>query len=242
MTDAAIAVIGATRGTGLEVMRALLAAGRPAVAVARDLDKARALLPGGRVVHGDVTRPDTLQAAIRADWAGIVFTVDITGGIGGRGMFAAREKIRAVMYGGVVNAVEAARANGFTGRFVLLSTIGLAVPSLAMTLLDKAKPGLRQHSIDKGEYLKASGLDWCIPKAAMLVNAPASDRALDISRTEVALTMGRKIGRTDLAKVLIVCVDEPAASRREFSVYYAPHGDGETPQTTAAKLRALAVA
>jgi NAD(P)-dependent dehydrogenase (short-subunit alcohol dehydrogenase family) len=239
MADGTIAVIGSTRGTGLEVMRALLAAGRPAVAVARDVDKARGLLPGAQVVRGDVTRHETLEAAIQPDWAGIVFTVDITGGIGGRGMFAPREKIRAVMYGGVVNAVEAARQRGFRGRFVLLSTIGLAVPSLAITLLDRAKPGLRQHSVDKGEYLKGSGLDWCIAKAGMLGNDPASDRTLAIGTTEVALTMGRKIGRADLAKVLIACVDEPAASRREFSVFYAPQGRGETPQTIAAKLRTL---
>lgn len=240
MTQPSIAVIGATRGTGLEVARALIAAGRPVTAVARDVNKARALLgTGARVAHGDVTRPDTLDTALDPDLAGIVFTVDITGGVAGRGMFASREKIRAVMYEGVVNAVDAATRIGFNGRFVLLSTIGLAVPSLSMKLLDRAKSGLRAHSIDKGEYLKASGLDWTLPKAGMLANLPASDRALDISRTEVALTMSRKIGRADLARVLIACVDEPAASRKEFSVYYAAAGTGETPASIAAKLRAL---
>lgn len=241
MTLGTIAVIGATRGTGFEVARTLLAAGRPVAAVARDPDKARQMLgPAVQALRGDVTSRPAMDAVIDPGWAGIVFTVDITGGIGGRGMFAPAEKIRAVMYGGVVNTVDAARAAGFRGRFVLLSTIGLVVPSVGMKVLNWIKAGLRQHSLDKGAYLKASGLDWAIVKAGLLTNGPASDRRLVVDAVEVPLSARYRIGRADLARVMIAAVDEDAASRQEFCAYYgagaetAPHAEA-----IAARLREL---
>ena len=177
-----IAVIGATRGTGLAAMRQLIDAGRPAAAVVRSIEKARGLFgEKATLVYGDVTRPETLAQAIDPDWAGIVFTVDITGGIAGRGMFASREKIRAVMYGGLVNTVEACKQRGFKGRLVLLSTIGLTEPSTAMAILNRVKPGLRDHSLDKGEYLKKSGLDWTIVRAGILNDKAADAHALTIT-------------------------------------------------------------
>lgn len=235
-----IAVIGATRGTGLAAMQQLIAAGRPAVAVARSVEKARQLFGDkANVVYGDVTRPETLREAIDPDWAGIVFTVDITGGIGGRGMFASRERIRAVMYGGLVNTVEACKQRGFGGRVVLLSTIGLTQPSIAMTILNWVKPGLRDHSLDKGEYLKKSGLDWTIVRAGILNNKPAGQHLLDISARDWPLEMRYQISRADLARVLLACVDHPAVSRRELSVFWDGPGH-DSDEQLAAKLAAVA--
>lgn len=236
-----IAVIGATRGTGLEVTRQQIAAGRPAAAVVRSIEKARGLFGDkATLVYGDVTRPETLAQAIDPDWAGIVFTVDITGGIAGRGMFASREKIRAVMYGGLVNTVEACRQRGFKGRLVLLSTIGLTQPSTGMSILNRVKPGLRDHSLDKGEYLKKSGLDYCIVRAGILNDKPGGRHALNITARDWPLEMRYQISRSDLARVLIACATHPAAHRRELSVFWGEPGHDDDPQL-AAKLAALAV-
>lgn len=236
-----IAVIGATRGSGLQVMRQLIDAGRPAAAVVRDQEKGRDLF-GDRasIVYGDVTRPESLVEAVDPDWAAIVFTVDITGGIGGRGLFASREKIRAVMYGGLVNTVEACKQRGFKGRLVLLSTIGLTQPSTGMAILNRVKPGLRDHSLDKGEYLKKSGLDYCIVRAGILNDKPGGTHALNITARDWPLEMRYRIGRTDLARVLLACASHPAASRRELSVFWGEPGHDDDPQL-AAKLAALAV-
>lgn len=234
-----IAVIGATRGTGLAAMRQLIAAGRPAVAVVRSVEKGRELFGDkASVIYGDVTRPETLTAAIDPDWAGIVFTVDITGGIAGRGMFASREKIRAVMYGGLVNTVEACRQRGFKSRLVLLSTIGLTQPSTAMNILNRVKPGLRDHSLDKGEYLKKSGLDYCIVRAGILNDKPAGTHALTITSRDWPLAMRYQIARGDLARVLLACIDRPQASRRELSVFWGDAGH-DSDEQLAAKLAAV---
>lgn len=235
-----IAVIGATRGTGLEAARLQIAANRPVAAVVRSIEKARGLFgEKATLVYGDVTRPETLAQAIDPDWAGIVFTVDITGGIAGRGMFASREKIRAVMYGGLVNTVEACKQRGFKGRLVLLSTIGLTEPSTAMAILNRVKPGLRDHSLDKGEYLKKSGLDWTIVRAGILNDKPADAHALTITAQDWPLQMSYQIARADLARVLLACVTHPAASRRELSVFWGEAGRDDEAQL-AAKLSALA--
>ncbi|HEY8331635.1 MAG TPA: NAD(P)H-binding protein [Pseudomonas sp.] len=220
-----IAVIGATRGTGLAAMRQLIDAGRPAAAVVRSIEKARGLFgEKATLVYGDVTRPETLAQAIDPDWAGIVFTVDITGGIAGRGMFASREKIRAVMYGGLVNTVEACKQRGFKGRLVLLSTIGLTEPSTAMAILNRVKPGLRDHSLDKGEYLKKSGLDWTIVRAGILNDKPGDAHALTITAQDWPLQMRYQIARADLARVMLACVTHPAVGKRELSVFWGEAG------------------
>jgi uncharacterized protein YbjT (DUF2867 family) len=235
-----IAVIGATRGTGLEAARQLIAANRPVAAVVRSIEKARGLFGDkATLVYGDVTRPETLAQAIDPDWAGIVFTVDITGGIAGRGMFASREKIRAVMYGGLVNTVEACKQRGFKGRLVLLSTIGLTEPSTAMAILNRVKPGLRDHSLDKGEYLKKSGLDWTIVRAGILNDKPGGAHALTITAQDWPLQMRYRIARADLARVMLACVTHPAVGRRELSVFWGEAGH-DSDAELAAKLATLA--
>jgi hypothetical protein len=143
-------------------------------------------------------------------------------------MFASREKIRAVMYGGLVNTVEACRQRGFKGRLVLLSTIGLTQPSTAMSILNRVKSGLRDHSLDKGEYLKQSGLDFCIVRAGILNDKPAGAHVLSITARDWPLELRYQIARGDLARVLLACVDHPAASRRELSVFWGEAGqDGD---------------
>ena len=235
-----IAVIGATRGTGLAAMQQLIGAGRPAAAVVRSVEKARGLFGDkATLVYGDVTRPETLAQAIDPDWAGIVYTVDITGGIAGRGMFASREKIRAVMYGGLVNTVEACRQRGFKGRLVLLSTIGLTQPSTAMKILNRVKSGLRDHSIDKGEYLKKSGLDWTIARAGILNDKPSGAHTLTITAQDRPLEMRYQIARADLARVMLASVTDPAVGKREFSVFWGEAGH-DSDAELAAKLAALA--
>ena len=118
-------VVGATRGTGLHIASQLLQRGKHVRVAARDPEKARRLLGDRAQVFGaDVTVPSSLRTALDADCRAIFFAVDVTGGIGGRLFFGSPSKIRDVTYQGLVNVVEAARANGFGGRIVLLSGMG----------------------------------------------------------------------------------------------------------------------
>jgi len=166
-------VVGATRGTGLQIASQLLQRGKHVRVVARDPEKARRLLGDRAQVFGaDVTVSSSLRPALDADCRAIFFAVDVTGGIGGRLFFGSASKIRDVTYQGLVNVVEAARANGFGGRIVLLSGMGADRPSLAGAILNAIKGNLQRNMVDRERYLDGCGLDYTVCRGAILTDEP----------------------------------------------------------------------
>ncbi len=218
-------VVGATRGTGLLIAQQLLQSGSGVRVLARNPDKARRLL-GDRVdvCHGDVTDAGSVHDAMTKGLRAIFFTVSATGGIDGRGLFAPTDAIRKVTYQGLLNLVSAARSTGFPGRIVLPSVIGADRSSVMIRILDRMKPGLQRNLIERELYLRASGLDYTIVRAPILTNARAGDANIWISRTINKLTAGPKISRGDLARVLILVSQQPAASRKTFDLLSARGG------------------
>jgi uncharacterized protein YbjT (DUF2867 family) len=77
-----VLVVGATGSVGRLVVEEAVKKGHAARALARDPRKARKLLPDAEVVVGDLTRPDTLTAAVDGVDA-IVFTHGSGGGKAG---------------------------------------------------------------------------------------------------------------------------------------------------------------
>jgi nucleoside-diphosphate-sugar epimerase len=212
-------IIGATSGTGLLITRQLLQGGLRVRVVARDPDKARRVLDNQvEVRHGDVTDVPSIGAAIAEDCTAIFFTVAAGGGIDGRGMFALGSMIREVTYQGLLNIVDAARSIGFSGRIILPSLVGVDRPSLLIRILDKIKPGLQRNLIDRELYIRASGLDYTVLRAPILTNAPAGGVNLQITRAINKLTARSKISRGDLARVMILAAQQPAASRKTFEL------------------------
>ena len=133
-------------------------------------------------------------------------------------MFALESKIREVTYQGLVNVVDAARSIGFSGRIILPSLVGVDRPSVLIRILDKIKPGLQRNLIERELYLRASGMDYTVLRAPILTNAPAGEVALEITRAVNRLTARSKISRSDLARVMIVAAQQPAASRKTFEL------------------------
>jgi nucleoside-diphosphate-sugar epimerase len=212
-------IIGATSGTGLLITRQLLQGGLRVRVVARDPDKARRVLDNQvEVRHGDVTDVPSIGAAIAEDCTAIFFTVAAGGGIDGRGMFALGSMIREVTYQGLLNVVDAARSIGFSGRIILPSLVGVDRPSLLIRILDKIKPGLQRNLIERELYIRASGLDYTVLRAPILTNAPAGGVNLQITRAINKLTARSKISRGDLARVMILAAQQPAASRKTFEL------------------------
>ncbi|MFQ8432404.1 NAD(P)H-binding protein [Amaricoccus sp. W119] len=215
-------VIGCTRGTGLRIARQLVARGAAVRGVARAPGKARGLLPAGVDIRaGDVTDRGSLGRAGLGDCRAIFFAVDVTGGIAGRGFFKPSDQIRAVTYQGLVNAVEAAKAAGFSGRFVLLSGMGSELPSFAGRLLNTIKGDLQGNQRDRDAYLRGSGLDWSIGRGGILTNEPAGRADIRVTPPVHRLSLCRRVARPDFARALIVAADTPAASRRMFDVFNA---------------------
>jgi uncharacterized protein YbjT (DUF2867 family) len=141
-----ILVTGASGYLGSHILKQLTQAGRPVRALVRNRAWAEA---EGRLakhkiewVEGDVTRPETLAAAVKgAD--SVIHTVAIAIEKGGR-------TYEAVNYQGTINMVDAAKADGIQ-RFVNMCQLG-ADPNIPYRFL--ASKGKAQA------YVAASGLDW----------------------------------------------------------------------------------
>jgi uncharacterized protein YbjT (DUF2867 family) len=214
-----IMVIGGTRGTGKAVMEQLIAQNRPCVLVARNMVKARALFGETvEILPGDVSKPETLDR-IDSQLGAIIYTVDITGGIGGRGFFQSQQAIRDVIYGGVVNTVKAAKNQGFKAQFVMLTTLGLQKSSLVMNVLAQIKPGVLQAARDKADYLIQSGISYTIVQAGALHDGRTSKLPLTIVSEEIEMKLSYGLSRHHLAQVMIAAIGNRYALNRVFSVY-----------------------
>jgi uncharacterized protein YbjT (DUF2867 family) len=109
-----ILVIGATGSIGRLVVEEALRQGHSVRALVRSADRARRLPANAETIVGDLTRPDTLGAAVKGV-NGIVFT---HGSVGGGKVGA-----ETVDYGGVRNVL---RAQGSQGpRIALMTAIGV---------------------------------------------------------------------------------------------------------------------
>jgi NAD(P)-dependent dehydrogenase (short-subunit alcohol dehydrogenase family) len=215
-----VLVIGGTRGTGKAVVEQLIEQGHSCTVLARNVDKARALFGNAvDIVYGDVTLPESLQTVLTSEFAAIVYTVDITGGVGGRGFFVGRQKVNEVVYGGVVNTVDALKAKGFKNQFILLTTLGLERSSLIMTLLNWIKPGVVQASKNKATYLMQSGLPYTIVQAGALHDGAVSEKPLIVVQEEIPMQMDYRISRQHLAQILVAMISNAVTINKIFNVY-----------------------
>ncbi len=141
-----ILLTGASGYVGSHIAEKLVAAGRPVRAMVHNVERARAegRLGGLEVewVQADVTRPESLEAAV-AGVDTVVHTVAIAIEKGGR-------TYEEINYQGTVNLVEAAKKAG-AHRFINMSQLG-AAPDLPYRFL--ASKGKAQA------YVAASGLAW----------------------------------------------------------------------------------
>jgi hypothetical protein len=223
----------------LQIVRQLAARGVPIRGIARDPAKAGGMLPATVELRaGDVTEPASLGQAGLGECRAIFFAVDITGGISGRGFFKPEGLIREVTYQGLVNVVDAAKAAGFMGRFVLLSGMGSEFPSLTGRLLNAIKGNLQCNQRDRNEYLRNSGLDWSIGRGALLTDSPGGKVAIRVTPPVHRLSVLRRVARADFARALIVAADARAASQRMFDVFNAP-GPPSTDEALAQQFESL---
>jgi NAD(P)-dependent dehydrogenase (short-subunit alcohol dehydrogenase family) len=215
-----VLVIGGTRGTGKLAIDCAIAQGYSVTLLARDPAKAKVFFGDTvAIVNGDVTRPATLQTLEWSSFDAIIYTVDITGGIGGRGFFASRQNIYDIVCGGVINTINVAKEQGFQQQFILLTTLGLEKRSLIMNLLDTIKPGVVRASQDKAKYLVQSGLPYTIVQAGALHDRAISQTPLIILSGDLPMQLSYQISRHHLAQVLVATISNPATINQTFNVY-----------------------
>ena len=195
MPDNLVLVIGGTRSTGLHAVHALQRKGIPVRVLARDPASAlEGVSPDAEVVAGDVTRKETLVPAF-AGVSQLIFTAGVRSG-----RFARQSVVRATEYEGVLNTIDAARAQNFRGRFVYMTAIGVTRRSLFASGLNLWKGNTFRWRRRAEDAIRSSGIDYTIVRAAFLVNGPAHRRAICVRQDESPLTFHECIGRSDVAE------------------------------------------
>lgn len=199
-----ILVIGASKGIGLETVKAGLEAGHTVRALARsDIPAAHARLTK---ISGNARSRDDVARAVAGCDAVIeaIGTRSVADLIGGTTLFtdATRVLIDAMKLQGVrrLVAVTGAGAGNSHGRLGFLYDNIIFPLMLARIYADKTR---------SEEMIAASGLDWTIARPGMLTSGPRTGRSLaladpkdwrmgSISRADVADFLIKQIGATDM--------------------------------------------
>jgi uncharacterized protein YbjT (DUF2867 family) len=205
-------VLGATGGTGREIVRQALAAGSEVTALVRRPEALDLSHPGLNVVAGDVLRPADARAVLRPDHA-VLSALGI-------GMSRAATRLYSA---GTGNVAEAMRAVG-ARRLVCLSTCALEVSPahdafqraftrhVLQRLLVRPYADIRRMET----VVAASGLDWTIVRAARLTNAAPKGRYR--SGPTGTLRRAWSVSRADLAGFLLRLVSEKDGQGRTVEI------------------------
>lgn len=207
-----VLVIGATKGTGRQLVDRLQADGHTVRALVRDTggDAAADLAAADvEVMAGDLADPDA--APIERAVAG----VDAVAFCAGSGSSTGKDQTLLVDLHGAVRTIDAAQDAG-VGRYVMLSSMAAHDPwrygSEAIAPYLAAK-----HAADR--VLAASTLDWTIVRPGGLTHDPGTGqvRTAQIAFAEEDLG-DRSISRADVAAVMAACLTADAAVGATFEL------------------------
>ncbi|MFI5844158.1 NAD(P)-dependent oxidoreductase [Catenuloplanes sp. NPDC051500] len=208
-----LTVLGATGGTGLQLIRQASAAGHDVVAVVRDPSRLPPELPGLTVVTADVTDPDALGEAVTGRDA-------VISAIGPRGRGPT-----AVCADSAGAAVTAMRRHGVR-RLIVVSNSGMHTDGrdgpvtryVAKPILVRVFAHAYADMQRMEDLVSATDLDWTILRPPMLTDGKHTGRY----RTEIGRNVrgGNRISRADLADLILRGLTDPATVRATVSIGY----------------------
>jgi uncharacterized protein YbjT (DUF2867 family) len=205
-TQPRILVVGATGSIGRLVVAEALRQGHAVRALVRGANRARGLPEVAEVVLGDVTKPETLAAAV----AGIDAIV-LTLGSDGSGKAGAE----AVDYGGVRNVLTA--IGDATPRIALMTSIGVTERIGAYNRSTEAHDWKRRAE----RLVRASGLAYTIVRPGWFdMNGPDQHR-IDLPQGDTRHAGDPSdgvIARAQIAQVLVASASSDAARGKTFEL------------------------
>ncbi len=207
-----VLVVGATGSIGRHVVAEALAAGYTTRALVRDPDRA-SLSAGVEIVVGDVTRPDTLTAAV-AGVDAIVFTL----GSDGRGSRGAET----VDYGGVRNVLEA--LGDARPRIALMTSIGVTNRTSSYNRSTQSADWKRRSE----RLVRACGLKYTIVRPGWFdYQSPDQQRIVMLQgdTRHSASPADGVIARRQIARVLVAALASPAAERKTLELVAETGGE-----------------
>jgi putative NADH-flavin reductase len=196
-------VVGATGGTGRQVVAQALSAGHMVTAVARHPDALAMRHDRLMVLRGDVLEPATLMQPLAGQDA-------VVSALGARGRAPAT-----VFSAGVSNIMQAMKAGGVR-RLICISAAALDPgPGLLRSIAKSILYRMLRHAYDDMECMEAlvkeSDFDWTIIRAPMLTNKPRTgEYQVAINKH---LARGWSIARADLADYIVTHLADPGSYR-----------------------------
>jgi len=201
-----VLVVGATGSIGRLVVEEALKEGYAVRALARSRAKAAQLPPAAQVVIGDVTRPDTLAAAVNGVDA-IVFTL----GSDGAGKLGAET----VDYGGVRNVLSALGSRKV--RIALMTSIGVTNRTGSYNRSTEAHDWKRRSE----RLVRASGSPYTIVRPGWFDYNKSDEHRLVFLQGDTRHAGNSRdgvIARRQIAQVLVRSLGSETALHKTFEL------------------------
>ena len=199
-----VLIFGATRNTGLEVAKILVARGEPVTAFVRPVSNLENLEPlNVSYVTGDALNAEDVQRAVSSkQFSAVISTLG-----GGRG-----ETPPDLV--GTINIVDAMESSG-PKRLVVVTVIG---PGKSISMVpEQQRKSLGRVIALKEEaenYIMASSLDWTILRPGQLTSNPRSG----IIKMSLEPEPTGPVTRTDLADLVVGAYDDPSTIDQVYQV------------------------
>jgi uncharacterized protein YbjT (DUF2867 family) len=208
MTDPRLTIlaVGATGSIGSLVVEEAIRQGHAVRALVRSTSIARQLPRESEIVIGDLTRPETLSAAVEGVDA-IVFTHGSDGG--------GKAASESVDYGGVRNILAALGSR--TARIALMTSIGVTNRNSTYNRSTEAHDWKRRSE----RLVRFSQLPYTIVRPGWFDNNEPDEHKLVLlqgDKRQSGTTKDGAIARRQLAKVLVRSLTSDAAKRKTFEL------------------------
>jgi uncharacterized protein YbjT (DUF2867 family) len=197
-----VLVIGATGGTGREVVRQAQTRGYVVRAFVRDESKARAV----QYFVGDVRTGDGIEAAVKgADY--------VVSALGSNVRNDPQNTPERVDYQGVRLLAEAS-AKAAIKQFVLVSSMGVTHPDHQ---LNKMFGNILVWKLKGEDALRASGVPYTVVRPGGLLNTPGGEAGVKVFQGDDLRNQG-SVPRADVATVALAALGNPSAQGKTFEL------------------------
>lgn len=214
-----ILVLGATQGTGFEVVNLLLQGDFIVRIFARNKEKAKAKFNDSvEIIVGDLQNGENLPESTK-DVDHIIFTAGVTK------RPCKEELIVETEFEGMKKTLKSAKENGFKGKFLFISSIGVINANWASKLLNFIKGNALKWRFAMEEEIRKSGFTYTIVRAGYLMNSKRGKKPIELSQNEYPLYLKYRIARKDVAKIFFEALKSDEANNKTFDAVWAKEDD-----------------
>jgi uncharacterized protein YbjT (DUF2867 family) len=210
-----VLVVGATQGTGFELVRMLLDNNYNVRIFARNEEKARKKFNDRvEIIVGDLQNGENLPVAVKGI-DHIIFTAGVTKRPCGEKLIIETE------FEGMKKTLRAAKEADFKGRFLFLSSIGVKTSNWASHLLNFIKGNALKWRLAMEDEIRQSGFDYVILRAGYLMNSEGGKKRIELSQNEYPLYLKYRIARKDVARIFVEALKTDEANNKTFDAVWA---------------------